>query len=291
MNLEEFIKRYNQESDWNKEIIDPEFFNTHPFAKEKLIGYIDSDKITPENYDYSTAEIYEGTNKGGCYFECQMYCNEIYCTRYLWIHPFLDEKAYKEERLGTLKHIITELDDKLSSEIIKLSERKTELHEALDKLAEHLDSVSETLTDVEKAAIEYSAANPSEYKNGMYDRFDLNYAFEAGAAWQKQQLLNSAWDEASLKQWYIANVDANPPVWTDEHIEELCKDFILVKKNENNDEEITTVHGSITNAGGEFGYDVAAFRFDDSHSYTILLPHDENAKHGDKVKLVILKEK
>ena len=145
----------------------------------------------------------------------------------------------------------------------------------IDKLTEHLDSVSETLTDVEKAAIKYSAANPSEYKNGMYDTFDLNYAFEAGAdwqkekfnhqfgflnlkdctdaydrwkstqdnhpsaalawvracEWQKQQLLNSAWNEASLKQWYIANVDANPPVWTDEHIEELCKDFILVKKN------------------------------------------------------------
>ena len=58
---------------------------------------------------------------------------------------------------------------------------------SIDKLKEHLDSVSEPLTDVEKAAIEYSAANPSEYKNGMYDTFDLNYAFEAGADWQKEK--------------------------------------------------------------------------------------------------------
>lgn len=48
--------------------------------------------------------------------------------------------------------------------------------------------------------------------------------------------------------------------------------------------------GVITNALGTDGYDVAAFRYDDSHVFTILLPHDEKAKHGDKVKLSVIKE-
>ena len=47
------------------------------------------------------------------------------------------------------------------------------------------------------------------------------------------------------------------------------------------------VEGTITNAGGEFGYDVAAFRFDENHTYTVLLPHEEGNKYGDKVKLII----
>ena len=48
--------------------------------------------------------------------------------------------------------------------------------------------------------------------------------------------------------------------------------------------------GVITNTGGEFGYDVAAFRFDNNHAFTILLPHGENTKHGDLVKLTATKE-
>lgn len=50
------------------------------------------------------------------------------------------------------------------------------------------------------------------------------------------------------------------------------------------------VEGVIRNAGGLFGYDVAAFRFDDNHVFTVLLPHVENAKYGDKVKLTVTKE-
>lgn len=55
--------------------------------------------------------------------------------------------------------------------------------------------------------------------------------------------------------------------------------------------KIYEVEGIITNAGGLFGYDVAAFTFDDYHTFTILLPHDENARWGDKVKLTVTKEK
>ena len=35
-----------------------------------------------------------------------------------------------------------------------------------------------------------------------------------------------------LTSWYISSVDANPPIWTDGHIEELFKDFYLIPKSE-----------------------------------------------------------
>jgi hypothetical protein len=46
--------------------------------------------------------------------------------------------------------------------------------------------------------------------------------------------------------------------------------------------------GMITATGGIYGYDVAAFRFDDQHSYTILLKHNGERKYGDKVTLVVM---
>lgn len=34
-----------------------------------------------------------------------------------------------------------------------------------------------------------------------------------------------------LTHWYQNTVDANPPIWTDEHLKELFKDFYLIPKN------------------------------------------------------------
>ena len=50
------------------------------------------------------------------------------------------------------------------------------------------------------------------------------------------------------------------------------------------------VEGVITNAGGVFGYDVAVFRLDDNHTYSVLLSHEEKRKYGDKVRIIIVKE-
>lgn len=34
-----------------------------------------------------------------------------------------------------------------------------------------------------------------------------------------------------LKDWYLNSIDSTkPPVWTEEHLEELIKDFYLIKK-------------------------------------------------------------
>lgn len=49
------------------------------------------------------------------------------------------------------------------------------------------------------------------------------------------------------------------------------------------------VEGSITNACNINGYNVAAFRYDEDHTYTVLIKPELGAKYGDKIKLIVLK--
>lgn len=43
--------------------------------------------------------------------------------------------------------------------------------------------------------------------------------------------LDTAYDADTLKDWYISSVGPEPPVWTDEHIEELLNDFYVIPKD------------------------------------------------------------
>lgn len=40
----------------------------------------------------------------------------------------------------------------------------------------------------------------------------------------------NAVNEGFLSDWYQASVMDDPPVWTDEHIAEVCGDFYLIPK-------------------------------------------------------------
>lgn len=43
---------------------------------------------------------------------------------------------------------------------------------------------------------------------------------------------DDAWGEGTLQDWYLNSIEnATPPVWTEEHIAELCNDFIVIPKN------------------------------------------------------------
>lgn len=43
--------------------------------------------------------------------------------------------------------------------------------------------------------------------------------------------LDNSWGEGILQDWYIHSVNPDDiPQWTDEHIEELCKDFYVIPK-------------------------------------------------------------
>lgn len=126
--LEQFIERYNQEGKWNAEILNTEFLNENPFVKSCCEDFIGFDQITPEKYVYSTAQIYKSSSEEKeHYFECQMYCNDTYGTRYLWIHPDLDEKSYKENRISMLRETANEELEKITSEINELNRKKSEL--------------------------------------------------------------------------------------------------------------------------------------------------------------------
>ena len=126
--LEQFVERFNQEGKWNSEVLDTDFLNANPFLKSCCNDFIGCSQITPEMYDYSSAQLYESSAEDReHYFECQMYCNETYGTRYLWIHPDLDEKAYKESRIKMLKRMANEEFEKITGEIIELSGKKSEL--------------------------------------------------------------------------------------------------------------------------------------------------------------------
>lgn len=47
----------------------------------------------------------------------------------------------------------------------------------------------------------------------------------------KRFIDDNAVDEGFLSDWYQASVTDDPPVWTDEHIREVCGDFYLLPKS------------------------------------------------------------
>lgn len=48
----------------------------------------------------------------------------------------------------------------------------------------------------------------------------------------KKFIESTAMDSATLFDWYVSSTsEDDTPVWTDEHIEELCNDFYLIPKS------------------------------------------------------------
>ena len=48
---------------------------------------------------------------------------------------------------------------------------------------------------------------------------------------QRRLLVENAWSEGTLQDWFISSVDNTiPPVWTEKHIKELCDDFYVINK-------------------------------------------------------------
>lgn len=57
--------------------------------------------------------------------------------------------------------------------------------------------------------------------------------------------------EGYLQDWYISSVsEADEPVWTEAHIEELAKDFIVIPKDTPVADVAPVVHGKWTTADG-----------------------------------------
>ena len=63
-----------------------------------------------------------------------------------------------------------------------------------------------------------------------YPREIAKDAFKAGA----DAIVNQKVSLGYLISWYIQSVDRHQPIWTEEHLKELDKDFILIPKSLNN---------------------------------------------------------
>lgn len=62
-----------------------------------------------------------------------------------------------------------------------------------------------------------------------YDRNQYEAGYKAGY----EAAMNEAIDYRTLFDWYISSVGDEEPVWTEQHIDELFRDYILIPKNAN----------------------------------------------------------
>lgn len=67
----------------------------------------------------------------------------------------------------------------------------------------------------------------TQLSSSTFSGNDVSEAFYQGASW----VLSQAWGLDILSDWYKASInETENPIWTGEHLEELTKDFILIKK-------------------------------------------------------------
>jgi hypothetical protein len=134
--------------------------------------------------------------------------------------------------------------------------------------------------NIEEAANEYEKVNTGIYPE--VGQTSIRDAFIDGAKWQKEQ------DEMSRINYEGARATYDNTV---QHLQEKIDEKYELGKMAMKEQMMKeAVEGVVTNAGGEFGCDVATFRFDDNHTYSILLPHEEKRKYGDKVRIIVVKE-
>lgn len=85
-------------------------------------------------------------------------------------------------------------------------------------------------SNIDEAAKKFAYDVCKQLPNGTEKDSIVYYAIlaaKAGAEWMASQGVSLS----HLIAWYIQSVDAHEPVWTEEHLEELVKDYILIPKN------------------------------------------------------------
>ena len=66
---------------------------------------------------------------------------------------------------------------------------------------------------------------------------------------------NEAVGEGYLADWYISSVsEDDEPVWTEAHIEELAKDFIVIPKDSPAADVAPVLHGEWLNIDGDYTF-------------------------------------
>ena len=129
MTLQEFIEVYNQNIDWNKDII----MSIKPKIRENdcvktiISSYLSTRKISNETCDLNgNFEIFDyGDNRK----ELQIYSRVSHCNISYLINPKLDEKAYKTEKVNFLIANISGYRDNIDEIILDLENKKNVLKE------------------------------------------------------------------------------------------------------------------------------------------------------------------
>ena len=103
---------------------------------------------------------------------------------------------------------------------------------------------------------------------------------EASKKWIRPQLDKSYIEYGEAKQMELTRFDGYAMLDAIEFGANWQKDKMMSD----------SIDGVITNVDSGFGYSVAAFKFDDNHTFQVLLPVNKNNKYGDKIKLIVSKE-
>lgn len=83
----------------------------------------------------------------------------------------------------------------------------------------------------------------------------------------------SAMDAATLFDWYISSVGKDPPVWTEEHLDELLRDFLVIPIDTPTIDAPLVTHGmSLPELPGDY----------DQQGYVENLSDDNNWSRGAK---------
>lgn len=97
---------------------------------------------------------------------------------------------------------------------------------APEKFIEALDvTLADTLPSNFEEAVEKYLESQTPADQG--EEMVIYNAFKEGA----KAIVNQKVSLGYLISWYIQSVDGHQPIWTEEHLKELDKDFIIIPKN------------------------------------------------------------
>lgn len=135
--LQEFIEQYNNHIDWNMEIrdkMDITALEANPETKNIINSYLSGKKMSIDNFDVETAEIYVYEDRG--IYELQIYSYESYHTTYFWCNPDISKEEYLKERVD----VITQ----------EASRRAEEIQQNIEELQYNLTSMNILLRDIKR---------------------------------------------------------------------------------------------------------------------------------------------
>ena len=103
-------------------------FHKHEHIRKIVDDYMSFDKITKEDYDYESAEIYDYPEKEGKKtYELQIYSYESSRTVYFWVTTNETEEEYKRKKIEAIYKSVSEISKNTLDQITSLKEKHNEL--------------------------------------------------------------------------------------------------------------------------------------------------------------------